>query len=227
MRKVLLGIAATLLVLIGIGVFALSRLDPNDYVDLLDAKVQEATGRELKIDGKVGYSLSLRPTVAAEGIRFQNAPWGSRPNMVTIKRIEIQIALLPLLSGDVEIRGLTLIDPDVLLEIGRDGAKNWEFKPAKEKQGAPSTSTQKIDVRKARIENGLVILREIRVKRETRVGLEQIQLTDSGRELEVKGTAHFNAVPIEIDASVDHAGHLGKSGASGKAQLALSAPAIK
>jgi uncharacterized protein involved in outer membrane biogenesis len=50
-RKVLIGIGLTLLVFIGIGGFALSRLDPNDYVDLLDAKVQAATGRELKIDG--------------------------------------------------------------------------------------------------------------------------------------------------------------------------------
>ena len=228
MRKVLIGIAVTLLVLIGIGAFALSRLDPNDYVDLIDAKVQQATGRELKIDGKVGYTLSLRPTIAAESIRFQNAPWGSRPDMATVKRVEIRIALLPLLRGNVEVRGLTLIEPDVLLEIGRDGAKNWEFKPRNEKKPAPAAgSTQQIDVRKARIEKGTITYRDIKAKRESRVGLEHIALSGSGSELQLEGIAQFNAVPVEIDAALDHGGHLGKTGATGKSRIVLSAPGIK
>ena len=228
MRKVLIGIGAALAVLTGVSIFALSRLDPNDYVDLIDLSVQQATGRELKIEGKVGYSLSLRPTVAAEGIRFQNAPWGSRPDMATVKRVEIQIALLPLLSGNVEIRGLTLIEPDVLLEVGRDGAKNWEFKPKDEKKPAPATaSTQQIDVRKAHIENGLVTYREIKAKRETRVALDHIALSASGNEMELKGTAQFNAVPVEIDVAIDHGGRLGVAGATGKARIALGAPGVK
>ena len=228
MRKLLIGIAATVLVLIGISIFALSRLDPKDYVAFIDARVQQATGRELKIDGEVGYTLSLRPTIAAEGIRFQNAPWGSRPDMATVKRVEIQIALLPLLSGNVEIRGLTLIEPEVLLEIGRDGAKNWELKPKDEKKPVPTTaSTQQIDVRNARIEHGSITYREIKAKRETRVGLDQVAFSGSGTEVELKGTAQFNAVPVEFDAAVDHGGRLGVAGATGKARIALSAAGVK
>ena len=83
--------------------------------------------------------------------------------MVTIKRVEIQIALLPLLHGNVEIRGLTLVEPDVLLEVGRDGAKNWEFKPKGEKKASSAGgSAQQIDVRKAKIENGAVTYRDIK-----------------------------------------------------------------
>lgn len=229
MRKVLIGLAATLVVLAGIGVFALSRLDPNDYVDWLDARVQHATGRELRIEGKVGYSLSLRPTIAAEGIRFGNAPWGSRPDMVAAKRVEIQIALLPLIRGEVEIRGLTLIEPDVLLEIGRDGAKNWEFKPAEAKEASPGAGAApaRIAVHKARIEKGLVTYREIRAKREWRLALDEVALGGSGNMLDLKGRAHYNAVPIEIDATVDHGGRLGEARAAGNAQIALGAPGIK
>ena len=227
MRKILIGVAATILAVIGIGAFALSRLDPKDYVDLLDAKVQQATGRELKIDGKVGYSLSLQPTIAAEGVRFQNAPWGSLPDMVTVKRVEIRIALLPLLSGNVEIRGLTLIEPDVLLELGRDGAKNWQFKPKGEKKPPAGSDSGQIDVHKARIENGSVVYRDINAKRETRIGLEQLAFNDSGDKIELKGTAQFNAVPVGLDATVAHGRSLGTAGATGKAQLSLTAPGFK
>jgi hypothetical protein len=228
-RKVLIGIGFTLLVFIGIGGFALSRLDPNDYVDLLDAKVQAATGRELKIDGKVGYSLSLRPTIAAERVRLQNAPWGSRPDMITAKRIEIQIALLPLLKGNVEVRGLTLIEPDVLLEVGRDGAKNWEFKrkDTGAKQVPETASTQRIEVRRAQIEDGIFTYRDAKAKRTTRVDLNDITLVSAGNSIDLKGTGSLNAVPIEIDGNVDHGGRLGTAGAVGNGEFTLTALGAK
>lgn len=229
LRKVLIGIGLTLLVFIGIGGFALSRLDPNDYVDLLDAKVQAATGRELKIDGNVGYSLSLRPTISAAGIRLQNAPWGSRPDMVTAKRIEIQIALLPLLKGNVEVRGLTLVAPDVLLEVGPDGAKNWDFKrkDAGTKQMPDTASAQKIDVRRARIEDGIVTYHDVKTKRSIRFGLNDIALASAGNSVELKGTGSLNAVPIEIDGSVNHGGRLGTAGAVGNGEFTLTASGAK
>jgi uncharacterized protein involved in outer membrane biogenesis len=59
-------------------------------------------------------------------------------------------------------RGLTLIDPDVLLEVGRDGAKNWEFKPKGEKKPSSADgSAQQVEVRQARIENGSITYRDI------------------------------------------------------------------
>jgi uncharacterized protein involved in outer membrane biogenesis len=45
LSKILIGVAVVLVFLIGIGAFALSQLDPNDYVGLLEAKVEENTGR--------------------------------------------------------------------------------------------------------------------------------------------------------------------------------------
>ena len=229
LRKVLVGLGLTLLVLIGIGGFALSRLDPNDYVDLIDAEIRAATGRELKIDGKVGYSLSLRPTIAAEGVRLQNAPWGSRPDMVTAKRIEIQIALLPLLKGNVEVRGLTLIEPDVFLEVGRDGAKNWEFKPEHAGAGkAPgTTSTPKIDVLRTRIKDGVVSYRDAKTKRTTRIGLENVTLAATETTIAVSGTGNLNAVPIELDGKIDHGGRLGTAGAVGNGKFTLKASGVK
>ena len=217
---------SSLLVLVGLGVFALTRLDPKDFVGLIDAKVQEATGRELKIDGKVGYSLSLRPTVAAEGVRFSNAPWGSRPDMVTAKRVEIQIALLPLVSGKVEVRGLTLIEPDVLLEISGDGAKNWQFKPAGDQD-----IVSRLDFRAAdRDTQGAYRGRRdhlsgAKVKaRHSHRCLNRITLTGSADDLELKGTASVNEVPIEVDAKVDHGGRLGTAGAVGKASSLFPHP---
>src|SRR5690606_5752163 len=63
----------------------------------------------------------------AENVRLQNAPWGSRPDMLTAKRVEVEIALLPLLARRVRIEGLEVIEPDLVLEVDRNGNGNWQF----------------------------------------------------------------------------------------------------
>ena len=59
-----------------------SRFDSDDVARLLSAKVAEHTGRELRIEGPVSYSLAFLPRLSVEGVRLQNAPWGSRPARV-------------------------------------------------------------------------------------------------------------------------------------------------
>jgi uncharacterized protein involved in outer membrane biogenesis len=231
MRKILIGCGIGLVLLIVIAIVAVLRLDPNDFVGLVESRVQALTGRDFKIDGKVGHSLSLLPTVVAEGVRLQNAPWGSRPDMITAKRIEIQVALLPLFSGNVEIRGLTLVEPDVLLEIDRKGAKNWDFAPRTDQQPAATGSgsgLQHIQVRKARIEKGVIAYRDARQPPRTmNFAIDQLALTGSADKAELKGSAALNNVPVEFDAKIDHDGRLGTTGATGKADIQVKAPGIK
>ncbi|MBX9736616.1 MAG: AsmA family protein, partial [Phycisphaerales bacterium] len=102
-KPILLGLGVTLLALTAVLVVAVNRIDPAAYLPVAVAKVKELTGRELKVDGGIGYSLSLVPKLSIESVRFQNASWGSRPDMLLAKRVEVQIALLPLLSGRIDI----------------------------------------------------------------------------------------------------------------------------
>ena len=105
-------------------VIVISQIDVSEYKELALTKVEEATGRKASIDGELDFSISLNPAIVAEGIRFANADWGSRPDMAIIKRIEVQVALLPLLSGEIEIQRFALIEPDVLLEKNKAGKGN-------------------------------------------------------------------------------------------------------
>jgi uncharacterized protein involved in outer membrane biogenesis len=43
-----------------------------------------------------------------ENVTFQNAPWGSRPEMVRVKNLQIQVSLLPLIR-EVEFKRLILM----------------------------------------------------------------------------------------------------------------------
>ncbi len=129
--KTFLKIAAGLIVTVIVAVIAvIAMVDFNQYRPLIADQVRQATGRDLEIRGRLGLGLSLVPMVNIDDVRFANAPWGSRPHMVTLKRLEVRVRLLPLLSGDIEVERLILIEPDILLETDAKGRGNWIFKQA-------------------------------------------------------------------------------------------------
>lgn len=91
--------------------------------------VRRSTGRELVIAGPVGLTWSLIPTIALRDVALSNPPGMSRPMMARMARVEVRIALPSLLSRRVEVCGITLVEPDILLERDAAGRANWQFTP--------------------------------------------------------------------------------------------------
>jgi uncharacterized protein involved in outer membrane biogenesis len=204
-KPILIGAGAVAAVLVGVALYAASRIDTADVVRLAAEKVLAQTGRELKVDGKVGVSVSFEPTISLEGVRFQNAPWGSRPDMVIVRRVDVGIALIPLLSGKVDIRGLTLIEPDVLLETDAKGTGNWAFDPPAG-EAKPSNDESKalpIDIHHAEVENGVITYRSAKEKSEKKLELASLQGSTAGGKITLTGIGRLNAESIEIAAKVD------------------------
>ena len=107
----------------------LARFDPNSLKPRIAEAVKRATGRDLALNGTIGLKLSLWPTVQVADATFSNPPGFSRPQMATLEGLELQLALIPLLSGRYEIDRLLLIKPDILLETDADGHPNWQMTP--------------------------------------------------------------------------------------------------
>jgi hypothetical protein len=125
LKFTLVGFAALVpLALVGL-VVVVATADVKQHVMVAAAAVKGATGRDLRIGGKVELSIFPRLAIVAEDVSFANAPWGSRPAMAKAKRVEGSIALLPLLRREIEIVRLVLIEPDVLLETDSRGVGNW------------------------------------------------------------------------------------------------------
>ena len=120
-------IAVLLVAVVVAGVAVLTSMDFNEYRGLIAEQVKAATGRDLTIAGDLRLDISLTPAVAVEGVTFANAPWGSRPEMVTLRRLEVEVELLPLLTGDVRVTRVVLIGLDALLETDAKGRGNWAF----------------------------------------------------------------------------------------------------
>jgi len=129
MRRLLVGllglVGAVVLAAAGLLGFVLTR-DPDDYRDDIADAAERATGRRVAIEGRLSWELSLSPTLVAERLAFANAPWGSRPAMLLVRRAEMRLDLLALLDGRLAVERLQLAGLDLLLETDAGGRGNWQ-----------------------------------------------------------------------------------------------------
>lgn len=150
-RTILIACAGLVAALVLVLVIFLATFDANKYKPLIQAKAHEATGRDLAIKGPIHLSLSPRPTLVVEDLAFANMPGGARPEMVTAKRLEIALDLMPLLSGRVSVASLKLAGADLLLETDRSGRGNWQFaSESRPAQGAAPTPAAPSDAGRSR-----------------------------------------------------------------------------
>src|SRR5262245_12172028 len=156
-RRVL-GIAFALLgVLVIFALLYLAFADLGRHKARIVAFVTEQTGREFVIEGPLTLKVLPVITVLAERVRFANAEWGSKPQMVEVGHLSAEVGFWSLISGPVDVRSFELSDVTVLLEKQRKGKANWilhEPVEVEEVEAEPKTRTQfPIVIQKAVLEN--------------------------------------------------------------------------
>lgn len=161
----LAGAAAVVVLLVVAAIVALRTVDLSGFTGTVLAAVQRETGRQLTV-GKGPYlRVSLSPFVVAEDVTFANATWGSRKEMLRVKRVELTLRLLPLLHGEIVVGRLVLVEPDLLLETNEKGEGNWVFAQpdqavSAEKPGGEGTLAARLGIREARMTDALLAYRD-------------------------------------------------------------------
>jgi len=195
-----------LLLLIAVAI-AVSTVDPKTFVGPIQKYVKEATGRELTIRGAIDLKLSLEPKVVIEDVALSNAPWGKAAQMISAKRVEAQLALLPLLRRDFEVRSFALIEPTIALETDPRGKGNWEFhetaSSASARAPAAAAPLGGLFVGDLAISNGSLSYRDGESGKVTLVAIETLSLNardaQSAVSARFRGTIDDVAVAVEGD----------------------------
>ncbi|WP_144299887.1 AsmA family protein, partial [Elioraea rosea] len=203
---------------IGIGIFA-ATFDANAYKPRIAQAVKDGTGRELALNGPIGLKLGLTPALRVEDVTFANAPWGSRPDMARFEALEVEVAVFPLISGNVEINRVVLIRPNILLETDAQGRGNWEVaapqaaaQPAPQPgapapaqpQAQPQQAGREIGIRNLAISDGRVTYRDGRTGATTTLAVPRLALAADSRTspLSVDLEAALNDNPFTLSGSV-------------------------
>lgn len=207
MRIGLWSLAAVVgLVIVGAGIF-LASFDPDSLKPRIVAAVKQQTGRDLALQGPIRLGLSLRPTLTAQGVAFANPPGFSRPEMATLERLDLKLALIPLLSRRVEIDRLVLVKPDILLETDAKGRHNWQFapetaatapQPVGSQEAVGEKTATRISVAAVRIEDGTVTWRDAAAGRSTVIGIKTLDASAASPDanLQLSAAATYNGAPF-------------------------------
>jgi len=157
--KKTLAVAALLVAGLVLAAFVfVAAYDFNQLKPGIEQLAKDVTGRELVIAGDVDVRIGFSPIVSFNHVRFQNAQWGSRPDLLTATRIELRVKLWPLVLGDFVFKRIHLIEPDFLLEFNKSGDVNLAFDthgPAAPREHQPDLATWPVFIVKdLTIENG-------------------------------------------------------------------------
>jgi uncharacterized protein involved in outer membrane biogenesis len=184
-------------VFLALVVLTVMLVDRNGLREPIARRISSATGRSAAVNGELSVHLSWRPRIVAHHVVFGNAAWSSDPVMAEIKRLEFTIDLFKLLIGRLEFPEVALSEPQVLLEVSRDGVPNWVF-DAQDKNHAVDFPTIGV----LTIDHGSVRYRDPDNHTELALDIKTREDSKDNPELglEVAGKGRFKGLPTTLHA---------------------------
>ena len=139
MRKLLIGSAGLIVMLIAAALIAPSFIDWTGYKGRITAAIEDATGLSLAIDGDIGLTILPSPTLAVSGLRVVGA---GDSEFVQLSELRVKIGIPALLEGRIDVASVTLVKPFINLLIDENGASNWSVVASNGGSGGSSSDGQ-------------------------------------------------------------------------------------
>ena len=120
-------VAAAILVFIAVVMIGITQFfDPNDYKAEIAAAVEQATGRQLTLEGNLELDVFPRLRIAVGAAELSNAAGFGAAPFASIESAGLAVGLLPLLSRRIEVDEARL--EGLTLNLARDaqGRDNWQ-----------------------------------------------------------------------------------------------------
>lgn len=127
MKKVLIGIAAVLAMIVAAAMLYVATLDFNSYKQQISKAVKDASGLDLVIEGDISPSFS--PVgLSLTGVKVSNPQGFDKNPFLTLQSFDVAVELLPLLSQEVKVKYVELSDIDINIIKSKQGALNFAVK---------------------------------------------------------------------------------------------------
>lgn len=112
----------------------------------INSYVSGQLGRRFEITRHLSVHLGRTTTVRAEGLEFANPAWAREPYLVKATAAEFDIRLWPLLRGKVDLPRVSLIEPQIGLQMEPDGRRTWALSRDTSDSGAvPNIGSLTVD----------------------------------------------------------------------------------
>lgn len=127
----------------------LATRDLSRYQARLADQVRKTTGRELAAKVPLSVQIGTQPAMVAEGVTLSNAVWGTRPEMVRVRKLTLYFDPFSLFLGELKIGRLLLEGADILVEHNEIGDINLEMLPPPDGSGPHAGENRSLRLRTA------------------------------------------------------------------------------
>ncbi|MFZ2041838.1 MAG: AsmA family protein, partial [Desulfobacterales bacterium] len=178
---------------------ALLFVDPALFRGQLEAGASAAFGRGVHFGGPIRLERSLTPRIVVNQMTIDNPPWASADHLAAADEVAVQVALLPLLFGELRVLDVGLTGVQVFLEEGPDGADNFTFgAPGAGQQPGPLPAVERLLVQDA------VITHRSASARLNRYEIDSARLWNMpGQPERIEAEGRVKGVPFRITLAAD------------------------
>lgn len=159
-------------------------------------RVQAATGRTLVIDGDLWWRFGRPGRLTVEGVRFANPSWAGRAEFLQARRVEVDVALWPLLHGRIVLPRVRAEQPDLWMERAPDGRRTWRL------DRAQNDAKRTLHLGSVTLDRGVVTYAETARRAEVRIAVETTASGGRAR-LQADASGRWNDLPVKAHAEGD------------------------
>jgi uncharacterized protein involved in outer membrane biogenesis len=155
--------------------------------------------RQVSIDGNLRVHLwSWQPSATVERVRIANPAWAGKADLADIDKIAVQIRLMALFGGHLDLRLLEFDSPRTALYRDADGRATWDFSDGTK----PDEPLRLPPIRKFIIDGGKVDFRDEERKLSFTGTIEaKEQLGEANRGFQMDGQGTLNAQPFHLQVT--------------------------
>lgn len=226
-----LKIGGLVFVALVVGLYVLaSNIDVETYRVTIEEQATQALGRDVSLDGPMALDiLTLQPSIRLEDVRIANVKGASNPDMLTIRQVNLEISIVPLLSSELVIKYLNIRDAELSLEIDKKGQNNWTFatasssSPSGEKSSPDGEATTeatgdsedssgslKAQVHALRFHNVTITYTDARNATQRRVTMDRLRMdiADNAKTAHLVGHGDYQEQDFSMDLTIPSLGVL-------------------
>lgn len=195
-------VVAGLALLLGAGAAALAIGGSALVAHLIESRGSALLARQIKI-GHLDIQWGRPIRIIGEDIHVANADWGSTPDMLTSKRLEIELDPTALLHlGGLRIERLAVEQPALFLEVSKDGKRNWAT--SDQDSDLPNLRRIVAGVREATARQGRFHFRNGQTKAETDISIDELSADMPGADspMKIAASGIFQRQPFAATAEI-------------------------
>ncbi|NBX04189.1 MAG: AsmA family protein [Alphaproteobacteria bacterium] len=217
MKKLLKILAGLVVLLITIALIAPYVISTDSLKPKIVATVEKQMGKKIQINGLLRLSFFPVLRVSAGDVVIAAASYQNRDELktiATVSQLELEIGTWAFItSGNLHVNSFTLVNPDITLQIDKNGGNNWDGPPPSssetDKDGAEISKKPKelsfaVSLHDFTITNGRVVY--IDEKNQGKWDIQSLNLNtkmeDMNSPLFAKVSADINGKNVLFDVSL-------------------------